>query len=129
MFFSIWKQLRIPDPEPEGERQGKDLGRHNCQHQLSACDPFLCYYEQIVPTYERMIVFRLGRIRTPQGPGMVLLLPFIDSFQRVDLRTRAFNVPPCKVRGFSAPPDWGSGELVLGVLWMSVPWPVSSHQG
>ncbi|KAM7337493.1 hypothetical protein ACRRTK_003612 [Alexandromys fortis] len=57
---------------------------------------------KIVPTYERMIVFRLGRIRTPQGPGMVLLLPFIDSFQRVDLRTRAFNVPPCKVRGFSA---------------------------
>ncbi|XP_055478274.1 stomatin-like protein 1 [Psammomys obesus] len=52
---------------------------------------------KIVPTYERMVVFRLGRIRTPQGPGMVLLLPFIDSFQRVDLRTRAFNVPPCKL--------------------------------
>ncbi|XP_011709358.2 stomatin-like protein 1 isoform X2 [Macaca nemestrina] len=52
---------------------------------------------KIVPTYERMIVFRLGRIRTPQGPGMVLLLPFIDSFQRVDLRTQAFNVPPCKL--------------------------------
>lgn len=65
-------------------------------------NPFFCHHEQIVPTYERMIVFRLGRIRTPQGPGMVLLLPFIDSFQRVDLRTRAFNVPPCKVRGFSA---------------------------
>ncbi|XP_058914647.1 stomatin-like protein 1 isoform X2 [Kogia breviceps] len=52
---------------------------------------------KIVPTYERMIVFRLGRIRTPQGPGMVLLLPCIDSFQRVDLRTRAFSVPPCKL--------------------------------
>ncbi|XP_033045318.1 stomatin-like protein 1 isoform X2 [Trachypithecus francoisi] len=52
---------------------------------------------KIVPTYERMIVFRLGRIRTPKGPGMVLLLPFIDSFQRVDLRTRAFSVPPCKL--------------------------------
>ncbi|XP_005393640.1 PREDICTED: stomatin-like protein 1 isoform X2 [Chinchilla lanigera] len=52
---------------------------------------------KIVPTYERMIVFPLGRIRNPQGPGMVLLLPFIDSFQRVDLRTRAFNVPPCKL--------------------------------
>ncbi|XP_074153126.1 stomatin-like protein 1 isoform X2 [Sminthopsis crassicaudata] len=52
---------------------------------------------KIVPTYERMVVFRLGRIRAPQGPGMVLLLPFIDSWQRVDLRTRAFNVPPCKL--------------------------------
>lgn len=57
---------------------------------------------QIVPAYERMIIFRLGRIRAPQGPGVVLLLPFIDHWQRVDLRTRAFNVPPCKV---SCPPD------------------------
>lgn len=73
-----------------------------------------CHCGQIVPTYERMIVFRLGRIRTPQGPGMVLLLPFIDSFQRVDLRTRAFNVPPCKVRGFSVPLDRGSGGLYRG---------------
>ncbi|NXT34088.1 STML1 protein, partial [Pelecanoides urinatrix] len=52
---------------------------------------------KIVPTYERIVIFRLGRIRAPQGPGMVLLLPFIDHWQRVDLRTRAFNVPPCKV--------------------------------
>ncbi|NXN39124.1 STML1 protein, partial [Rhinoptilus africanus] len=52
---------------------------------------------KIVPAYERMIIFRLGRIRAPQGPGMVLLLPFIDHWQRVDLRTRAFNVPPCKL--------------------------------
>ncbi|NXA08761.1 STML1 protein, partial [Sapayoa aenigma] len=52
---------------------------------------------KVVPTYERMIVFRLGRIRAPQGPGVVLLLPFIDHWQRVDLRTRAFNVPPCKL--------------------------------
>ncbi|KAJ7422447.1 Stomatin-like protein 1 [Willisornis vidua] len=52
---------------------------------------------KVVPTYERMIIFRLGRIRAPQGPGMVLLLPFIDHWQRVDLRTRAFNVPPCKL--------------------------------
>uniref|UniRef100_U3IV53 Stomatin like 1 n=1 Tax=Anas platyrhynchos platyrhynchos TaxID=8840 RepID=U3IV53_ANAPP len=44
-----------------------------------------------------MIIFRLGRIRAPQGPGVVLLLPFIDHWQRVDLRTRAFNVPPCKL--------------------------------
>ncbi|XP_031472180.1 stomatin-like protein 1 isoform X3 [Phasianus colchicus] len=53
---------------------------------------------KIVPSYERMVIFRLGRLRAPQGPGVVLLLPFIDHWQRVDLRTRAFNVPPCKFR-------------------------------
>ncbi|KAM9496738.1 stomatin-like protein 1 [Clarias gariepinus] len=50
-----------------------------------------------VPNYERIVVFRLGRIRPPKGPGVVLVLPLIDQWQRVDLRTRAFNIPPCKV--------------------------------
>uniref|UniRef100_A0A673LQQ8 Stomatin (EPB72)-like 1 n=1 Tax=Sinocyclocheilus rhinocerous TaxID=307959 RepID=A0A673LQQ8_9TELE len=44
-----------------------------------------------------IVVFRLGRIRPPKGPGVVLVLPLIDQWQKVDLRTRAFNVPPCKV--------------------------------
>ncbi|KAK9952548.1 hypothetical protein ABG768_018382 [Culter alburnus] len=52
---------------------------------------------KVVPNYERIVVFRLGRIRPPKGPGVVLVLPLIDQWQRVDLRTRAFNVPPCKV--------------------------------
>lgn len=50
-----------------------------------------------VPNYERIVVFRLGRIQHPKGPGVVLVLPLIDQWQRVDLRTRAFNIPPCKV--------------------------------
>ncbi|NXY27011.1 STML1 protein, partial [Atrichornis clamosus] len=52
---------------------------------------------KVVPSYERMIIFRLGRLRAPQGPGLVLLLPFIDHGQRVDLRSRAFTLPPCKL--------------------------------
>lgn len=50
-----------------------------------------------VPNYERVVVFRLGRVRPPKGPGVVLVLPLIDQWQRVDLRTRAFNTPPCHV--------------------------------
>lgn len=52
---------------------------------------------KVVPNYERIVVFRLGRIRPPKGPGVVLVLPLIDQWQKVDLRTRAFSVPPCKV--------------------------------
>lgn len=51
-----------------------------------------------VPNYEKMVVFRLGRICPPKGPGVVLVLPLIDKWQRVDLRTRAFSIPPCQVR-------------------------------
>ncbi|KAM7156243.1 LOW QUALITY PROTEIN: stomatin-like protein 1 [Molossus nigricans] len=50
---------------------------------------------KIVPAYELMIMFRL-MIHTPHGPGVVLLLPFVDSFQRGALRT-AFSVFPCKL--------------------------------
>uniref|UniRef100_A0A8C6SG49 Cytochrome P450, family 11, subfamily A, polypeptide 2 n=1 Tax=Neogobius melanostomus TaxID=47308 RepID=A0A8C6SG49_9GOBI len=51
-----------------------------------------------VPNYEKIVVFRLGRICPPKGPGVVLVLPLIDQWQRVDLRTRAFSIPPCQVR-------------------------------
>ncbi|XP_053742171.1 stomatin-like protein 1 [Synchiropus splendidus] len=50
-----------------------------------------------VPNYQRIVVFRLGWICAPKGPGVVLVLPLIDQWQRVDLRTRAFNIPPCQV--------------------------------
>lgn len=50
-----------------------------------------------VHNYQRIVVFRLGRVCPPKGPGIVLVLPLIDQWQRVDLRTRAFNIPPCQV--------------------------------
>ncbi|XP_044048469.1 stomatin-like protein 1 [Siniperca chuatsi] len=50
-----------------------------------------------VPNYQRIVVFRLGRVSPPKGPGIVLVLPLIDQWQRVDLRTHAFNIPPCQV--------------------------------
>uniref|UniRef100_H3A6C9 Stomatin like 1 n=1 Tax=Latimeria chalumnae TaxID=7897 RepID=H3A6C9_LATCH len=58
---------------------------------------FFFFFLQVVPNYERIVLFRLGRIRAAKGPGLVFLLPVIDQWQRVDLRTRAFSVPPCKV--------------------------------
>ncbi|MEQ2227877.1 hypothetical protein ILYODFUR_002892, partial [Ilyodon furcidens] len=54
------------------------------------------FYTQTVPNYQRIVVFRLGRVCPPKGPGIVLVLPLIDQWQRVDLRTRAFNIPPCQ---------------------------------
>ncbi|XP_069837681.1 stomatin-like protein 1 isoform X2 [Dendropsophus ebraccatus] len=56
------------------------------------------FFLKIVPDYERIVVFRLGRVRPPKGPGVVLLLPLIDQFQRIDMRTRALSIQPCKVK-------------------------------
>ena len=49
---------------------------------------------RIVPEYQRLVVFRLGRVIGARGPGLVLLIPFIDRGVRVDFREHFFDVPP-----------------------------------
>ena len=50
---------------------------------------------KIVNEYERGVIFRLGRIQGgPKGPGLFILLPFIDKMIKVDLRTVTMDVPP-----------------------------------
>jgi regulator of protease activity HflC (stomatin/prohibitin superfamily) len=52
---------------------------------------------RILREYERGVVFRLGRLIAQKGPGLILLIPFIDQMVRVDLRTVTLNVPPQEV--------------------------------
>jgi regulator of protease activity HflC (stomatin/prohibitin superfamily) len=49
---------------------------------------------RILREYERAVVFRLGRLIGPKGPGIVLLVPLVDRMVRVDLRTVTFEIPP-----------------------------------
>jgi len=49
---------------------------------------------RIIAEYERAVVFRLGRILRAKGPGLILLIPYIDRMVRVDLRTVTLDVPP-----------------------------------
>jgi len=49
---------------------------------------------RIVPEYQRLVVFRLGRVLDkPKGPGLVLLIPFADQPRTVDLREQIREVP------------------------------------
>lgn len=48
---------------------------------------------RIVRDYERLVVFRLGRCIGDKGPGLVILLPFIDTAVKVDLREQFMEVP------------------------------------
>jgi regulator of protease activity HflC (stomatin/prohibitin superfamily) len=49
---------------------------------------------KIVQEYERGVVFRLGRAVGVRGPGVVLVIPFIEVMRRVDLRTITMDIPP-----------------------------------
>jgi regulator of protease activity HflC (stomatin/prohibitin superfamily) len=44
--------------------------------------------------YERGVIFRLGRYARTGGPGLTLLIPFIEQLRRVDLRLVTMDVPP-----------------------------------
>jgi regulator of protease activity HflC (stomatin/prohibitin superfamily) len=48
---------------------------------------------KIIREYERLVVFRLGRLVGARGPGVVLLLPFINRANKIDLRERYLEVP------------------------------------
>lgn len=47
---------------------------------------------KIMREYERAVVFRLGKFYMTKGPGLIILIPFIDKIERVDLRVMTINV-------------------------------------
>ncbi|XP_033732652.1 band 7 protein AGAP004871-like isoform X2 [Pecten maximus] len=62
--------------------------------------PFsMCACMKMVQEYERAVIFRLGRIKAggAQGPGMFFIVPCLDDIQKVDLRTKTFNIPPQEI--------------------------------
>jgi regulator of protease activity HflC (stomatin/prohibitin superfamily) len=52
---------------------------------------------KVVQEYERGVVFRLGRLVGPRGPGLILLIPFVERMEKVDLRTITMDVPSQEV--------------------------------
>lgn len=55
--------------------------------------PILSSAIKIVKEYERLVIFRLGRLRGAIGPGLVLIIPFVDVANKVDLRVVTIDVP------------------------------------
>ena len=49
---------------------------------------------KILREYERAVVFFLGRLQRVFGPGLIFIIPGVQQFVRVDLRTVVFDVPP-----------------------------------
>ncbi len=49
---------------------------------------------KILKEYERAVIFRLGRMVEPRGPGVTYVIPLVEKMSRVDLRTVTMDVPP-----------------------------------
>src|SRR5512136_70538 len=54
---------------------------------------FIANAIRIVPEYQRLVVFRLGRCIGAKGPGIVLLIPIVDRAVKTDLREQVREIP------------------------------------
>ena len=59
----------------------------------------LCWVVKVVQEYERAVIFRLGRLLTggARGPGVFFVIPCVDVYEKIDMRSQTFEIPPQEV--------------------------------
>ena len=59
----------------------------------------LLFVVKVVQEYERAVIFRLGRLLSggARGPGVFFIIPCVDVYEKIDMRTQTFDVPPQEV--------------------------------
>ena len=59
----------------------------------------LIFVVKVVQEYERAVIFRLGRLLTggARGPGVFFVIPCVDVYEKIDLRTATYEIPPQEV--------------------------------
>jgi len=59
----------------------------------------LLYTVKVVQEYERAVIFRLGRLLTggARGPGVFFIIPCVDIYEKVDMRTCTYEIPPQEI--------------------------------
>lgn len=58
---------------------------------------FLLFSIRIVQEYERSVIFFLGRVTGVRGPGLILLIPILETMTKVSLRTVTMDIPSQKI--------------------------------
>ena len=55
---------------------------------------------KVVKEYERAVIFRLGRLLSggARGPGVFFIIPCVDVYEKIDMRTCTYEIPPQEVR-------------------------------
>ena len=64
------------------------------------------YFNDPIPLqeYERAVIFRLGRLLTggARGPGVFFVIPCVDVYEKIDLRTATYEIPPQEVNSLKS---------------------------
>jgi len=67
---------------------------------ITATLPFsLFFVVKVVQEYERAVIFRLGRLVSggAKGPGVFFVIPCLDVYEKIDMRTATYDVPPQEI--------------------------------
>ena len=80
---------------------------------------------RVVPEYQRLSIFRLGRYLGEKGPGLIILLPFIDRAVPMDIRDQVKKAMEMSnlwgAIGETATPVHSDGSVVIsGETWNAV---------
>ena len=61
---------------------------------------FILSLAVFIQEYERAVIFRLGRLLTggARGPGVFFIIPCVDTYVKIDMRSMTFEIPPQEVR-------------------------------
>merc|ERR1719394_1212660 len=59
----------------------------------------LFFVVKVVQEYERAVIFRLGRLLVggARGPGVFFILPCVDTYEKIDMRSQTFEIPPQEI--------------------------------
>ena len=85
-----------------------DEGADFCSFFITLCSMFmiiatlpasLLFTIKVVQEYERAVIFRLGRLVAggARGPGVFFVIPCVDIYEKIDMRTATFEIPPQEV--------------------------------
>ena len=63
----------------------------------------MLFVVKVVQEYERAVIFRLGRLLTggARGPGVFFVIPCVDIYEKIDMRSQTFEIPPQEVKTLS----------------------------
>ena len=64
----------------------------------------MLFVVKVVQEYERAVIFRLGRLLTggARGPGVFFVIPCVDVYEKIDLRTATYEIPPQEVNSLKS---------------------------
>ena len=108
--------MKEPGQENQGETSPPDSQDLDCSEGPGLCAHLLTFISvilimvtlplslmfvvKVVQEYERAVIFRLGRLLTggARGPGVFFIIPCVDIYEKIDMRSQTFEIPPQEVR-------------------------------